>query len=125
MLLKCEVSLYFLLSDLCFTSNATSLPQHHHLFNPLRHLLHLPVYAGLLLFVYALLLLRLYLALSVSLWVSFSVGTGCGSAGSYRILAGRLFLGEGVQRTCCPLLLALVLILELGDGWGLRIRRWF
>ncbi len=111
-----------LLSDLCLTSNTTGLPHHHHVFNSLSHILQLPFTAGLLIFFYILLLL-FYLALSVSLWIGFSVGTGCGSAGSRGIVTDQIFLGDGVQRSCSPLLLALEL--KLGQGWGLRIGRWF
>lgn len=105
---------YNLLSDLRLTSNAASLPRHHHLFNSLGQFLQLPLVTGLLLFFHNHLLLRLRPALSVSLWVGFSVGTGCGSAGSRRIVTDHLFLGDGIQRSCCPLLLALEWKLDLG-----------
>ena len=113
-----------LLSDLCLAPNTTSPPRHHHhLFNPFHYLLHLPFVTGLLIFIYTLLHLRLCLTLSVSLWERFSVGTGCGSAGSHRIAAGRLFLGGGFERSCHLLLLALERIRMLRYGRGLRVSR--
>lgn len=105
-----------LVSDLCLTSNAASLPHRHQLFDSVHYFLHLAFMTGLL-------LLRLYVALSVSLWGVFSVGTGCGSAGSRGSAADRLFLGDDFKGSRRPLLLALELKLKLSEGRGLRIGR--
>lgn len=112
------------MSDSCLASNATSLPRHHHLFDFLCNFLDVPFLIGLLLHFYILLLL--YITLSVSLWVGFSVDTGCGSAGSWRIVNDHLFffLMDGVERSCCPLLALELKLKLLGKGWGLRIGRW-
>lgn len=53
------------------------------------------------------------------------MGTGCRSAGSSSAVADRPLRGVGVQRSCCPLLLALELKLELGQGRGLSVGRGF
>lgn len=100
------------LSNLRLASSTTRLPPPHHLFQLLSNFLHLSFFTDLLLSFYTFLLLYL----TVSLWDGFSVGTGSGSAGSRGTVADShfFFLGDGVERYCCPLLLVLELKLVLG-----------
>lgn len=64
------------------------------------------------------------LPLRVSPGGVFSVGTGCGSAGPWRIVTGHFLLGDDVQRSRRPVLLSWGGERALGQGWWVRIRWW-
>lgn len=107
-------------SDARFTSNPASLPHHCTLIDSGCNTLHLCWLTVLLPFYTHR---SLSLTLSVSLWAGFSVGTGYESAGSSWIVTDRLLvpLGDWVQRSCRPLLLAMYLKVSLGKGRRLRV----
>lgn len=104
-------------SDLGLTSGTTCFPQSRRLSNSLSCFLLRLLVCGYT--------LSFPLHLRFSPGAVFSVGTGCGSAGSWRIVTGHFFLGDEIQRSRRPMLLSLGWEGTLGQGGRLRIRWWF